>query len=184
MTSDHPLAARYLAKLDAALRGLDAGERQEVVAELEAHISESVAGGKPIDDVLLALGPADQLARAYKVELLLNPKPEAPRRRADRWLRIFGLVAIGSLPTLVIVVVLASVGLSFSVAGLAVFAAGILDASGQLPWWIHSDVEPWVAMALGPMMSAIGILSMIGLVVYIRFVARVVRTVLPRPATV
>ncbi len=37
-------------------------------------------------------------------------------------------------------------------------------------------------MALGPMMSAMGILSIIGLIVYIRFVARVVRTVLPRPA--
>jgi uncharacterized membrane protein len=182
MTSDHPLATRYLAKLDAALAGLEPRERKEVIAELDAHISEAVAGGKGIDDVLLALGPVEQLARAYKVELLLNPKAEKPRRRVDRWLRIFGLVAIGSIPTLVIVAVLGSIGVSFSVAGMAVFVAGILDASGDLPWWIQSDVEPWVAIALGPVMTAVGILSLIGLAFYVRFVARVVRSVLPKPA--
>ena len=181
MKTEHPLVARYVDKLDAALSALAPAERAEVVKEIADHIADAAAAGRPLDDVLTALGPADQLARAYQVELLLNPKVKTSR--SDRWLRIAGLIAIGSLPTFVIVVVLGSIGISLSFAGLAVFLAGILDSAGALPVWVHSDVEPWVAIAIGPIIAAVGVASFWGLIVYVRMMVKLVRRILPQSPT-
>lgn len=178
MTTDLPPAARYLEKLTAALGDLALAERTEVVDELRNHIADATAAGRPLDEVLTALGPVDQLARAYKVELLLNPKAPGPRR-SDRWLRLLALVALGSIPVFIVVVVLGSIGLAFTASGLAVFIAGIAASVGTLPGWVNMDVPPWVAIALGPALAVIGVLALWGLVAYVTFVARLVRKVVP-----
>jgi uncharacterized membrane protein len=180
MTLEHPLTARYLGKLSDALSALDPAERHEVVEEIRHHIADATAAGRPLERVLEALGPVDQLARAYKVELLLNPKDQR-KRRSWRWLRIVGLIGLGSLPTFIICVVLGSIGLSFSLSGVLVFAAGIASYTGDLPYWMEMDAPPWVALVLGPPLTLLGLLALAGLVAYVRFVARLVRQVLPRP---
>lgn len=177
MTPDHPLASRYVDKLSQALGDLAPTEREEIVTEIRNHISDATAAGTPIEDVLLALGPADQLARGYRIELLLNPK--IPTRRSGRWLRIVGLLAVGSVPTFVIVVTLSTIGVSLSVSGLAVFVAGIGKATGDLPSWVMVDCPAWVAIALGPVVTALGLLAAWGLVTYLKLLARIVRRVLP-----
>jgi uncharacterized membrane protein len=180
MTLEHPLTARYLGKLSDALSALDPAERHEVVEEIRHHIADATAAGRPLERVLEALGPVDQLARAYKVELLLNPKdPRKPR--SWRWLRIVGLIGLGSIPTFIICVVLGSIGLSFSLSGIAVFVAGVAAYTGDLPYWVEMDAPPWVALAIGPPLTLLGLLAFVGLVAYVRFVARLVRQVLPRP---
>ena len=179
MTLEHPLTTRYLGKLTNALSALDLAERREVVEEIRDHIADATTAGRPLDQVLEALGPVDQLARAYKVELLLNPK-DRREPRSWRWLRVVGLIALGSLPTFIICVVLGSIGLSLSLSGVVVFVAGVAAYSGDLPGWVQMDAPPWVAVVLGPPLMLIGLLALAGLVVYVRFVARIVRRVLPR----
>jgi uncharacterized membrane protein len=180
MTVEHPAAARYLAALDAALADLDARERIEVVQEIGQHLRDAQADGKPLDEALTALGPADALARAYRVELLLNPK-DGRRRGRNRWLRIASVIAIGSLPTFIILVVLFALGLSFTVSGMMVFAAGIWVASaGALPDWVAPlGVPPSVAIAMGIPLTAIGIAAFAGMVWYLSFTARLVRQIVP-----
>jgi uncharacterized membrane protein len=179
MTLEHPLTARYLGKLTDALSALDPAERREVVEEIRDHIADATTAGRSLEQVLEALGPVDQLARAYKVELLLNPK-DRRERRSWRWLRVVGLVALGSLPTFIICVVLGSIGISLSLSGVVVFVAGIAAYTGDLPDWVQMDAPPWVAVVLGPPLTLIGLLALAGLVAYVRFVARVVLRVLPR----
>jgi uncharacterized membrane protein len=180
MTDNHPLVERYLRALDAALTDLAPTERTEVVAEIRQHIADATAAGKPIDVVLQSLGPVEALARAYQLELLVTPRATAPRQpRSDRWLKILGLIAIGSLPTFVIVVTLGTLGLSLSLSGLAVIIAGAADSVGALPSWVNMDVEPWVGIVLGVVITLVGVLCSIGTVAYVKFVVRLVRRILP-----
>jgi uncharacterized membrane protein len=177
MTPDHPLAVRYVNKLSGALRDLAPTERAEILIEIRNHISDATAAGTPIEDVLRALGPAEQLARGYRVELLLNPKIGTPR--SDRWLKIVGLLAVGSLPTFIIVVTLSAVGVSLSVSGPLVFVAGIAKSLGYLPW-VMLDCPPWVAIVLvGPATTALGVAALWGLVAYLKLLIGIVRRVLP-----
>jgi uncharacterized membrane protein len=177
MIPDHPLAVRYIDKLNQALDDLAPIERSEILTEIRNHISDANAAGTPIEAVFRALGPAEQLARAYRVELLLNPKVAAPR--SDRWLRMMGLLAAGSLPTFIIVVTLCTVGLTLSISGPVVFVAGLAKAGGHLPPWVLVDCPPWVAIALGPVVTALGVASLWGLVAYVKLLARIVRRALP-----
>lgn len=180
MTTDLPLVTRYLNAFDAALVSLAPTERAEVVAEIRQHIADATDAGKPIDEVLQSLGSVDALARAYQLELLVTPRPNAPKApRSDRWLRIIGLLAIGSIPTLVIVVTLGAIGISFTLSGIAVFVAGLMASAGSLPYWMTMDVEPWVAIVLSVVMFLVGLLCSWGTIAYLRFVVRVVRRVVP-----
>src|SRR6516225_4046828 len=157
MTGENPLVERYLAKLDAGLRDLPAPERAEVVSEIRNHIAEATAVGKPIDATLSALGPAEDLARGYAVELLLNrPPAKDGSSRTRRFLALAGLVAIGSIPTLIVVTVLGAVGIAFGVAGIIVFVAGVVATFGWLPEYVTMDVAPWVAVLIGPIFAIAG----------------------------
>ncbi len=180
MSLDHPLVDRYLTAFDAALTPLAPAERAEVVAEIRQHIGDATAAGKPIDEVLKSLGPVEALARAYQLELLVSPRPNAAAQpRSDRWLRIIGVLAIGSLPTFIIVVTLGTLGLSLTLSGVAVAMAGAADSVGALPGWMTMDVEPWVGIVMGVALTLVGLLCSWGTVAYLKFVVRLVRQVVP-----
>jgi uncharacterized membrane protein len=182
MTEQHPLIERYLATLETGLKDLPSPERSDVVGEIRNHIAEATAAGKPIDAVLASLGPADDLARGYAIELLLNPRSAARKdySRMQRFLKLAGLVAIGSLPTLIVVIILGAIGISFTASGIVIFVAGILATADWLPGIVTMDVPPWVAVLLGPVLAAVGALSLVALVWYVKFMARLVRRVVPR----
>jgi len=182
MTDAHPLVARYLARLDAGLQALPAPDRAEVVGEIRNHIAEATSSGQPVDKVLASLGSAEDLARGYAVELLLNRPPAVSpgMSRVRRFLALTGLIAIGSIPTFVVVVVLGAIGVSFIAAGLAVFVAGIAASAEWLPGYVTMDVEPWVAILIGPIMGILGGAALVGLVAYVGFMARLVRRVVPK----
>ncbi|HEX5215616.1 MAG TPA: DUF1700 domain-containing protein, partial [Vicinamibacterales bacterium] len=165
------------------LAGMAPTDRAEVVQEIRNHIAEAVAAGKPIDVVLTTLGPADALARGYAVELLLHPK--SARKSSGRVQRVFtvvGLVALMSIPTLVIVTTLGSIGVSFVISGFIMFVIGIAASIGELPYWVRMDVPPIFAIAGGPLLAALGIMALVGLVAYVKFLVRAMRRVLPRAA--
>ena len=133
MKQQHPVIERYMTHLETAIGGLDSADRREVLQEIRNHIAEATAAGKSLDVVLESLGPADALGRAYAVELLLHPQNDRPRHAAERWLRLVGLVVVFSIPTLVAVSTLASVGISFVAGGLFAFVIGVLEALGVRP---------------------------------------------------
>jgi hypothetical protein len=90
------LIRRYLAQLDAALRGVDASRREEILADVHGHIEEGRTGLDPDDaasvrTLLDRVGdPADIAAEAGA--------PSPGSRRWDAWapwLIIFGPVASG-----------------------------------------------------------------------------------------
>ncbi len=185
MTMNHPLVNRYVSDFNNALPQLAPAERAEVVSEIRQHIDDAMAAGRPIDEVLQALGSVEALARAYQLELLVTPRTSAApvQPRSDRWLKIMGLLALGSLPTFIIVIVLGTIGLSFTVTGVALVAAGIADSAGALPVWVRSDIAPWLAVVSGVALTILGLLSSWGTIAYLRFVGRLVRRVVPSRAS-
>lgn len=184
MTQEHPLVERYVARLREGLSALTPADRDDIIRDIRSHLAEATAAGTPLDAVLTALGPADVLARAYAVELLLNPAPGRPPSR-DRFFALLGLVMGLSIPTIVAVSVLGSVGLSFFFSGIVVFLAGVLDAVGVTFPFIDgdlTDVHPAFAVALGPVMSMIGAAALWALYHYLRWLGRAFRRTLPGTA--
>ena len=180
MSEHHPLIERYLARLAEGLQRLAPDERQEVLLEIRNHIAEATAAGKPLDAVIESLGPADVLARGYVAELMLHPRRDLPRStQLHRFLALAGLVVVGSIPSLVIVVTLTALGISLTLSGVLVFCAGVSAAAGVLPGWVQMDVPPSWAIISGPILAVFGTLAIVGLVWYVRFMARMVRAVLP-----
>jgi uncharacterized membrane protein len=177
---EHPVVARYMATLGTAIKGIDAGERAAIEQEIRSHIAEATAAGRSLDDVLTALGPADALARAYSVELLMNPRD---RRLASitAFLKLAATVVVGSFATLIVVAILGSVGMSFAASGVVVFAIGVLETSGiHLPGVQLSGVPPEWVIVLAVPFFLIGVAALVLLTKYIRFVGRAMRKTLPR----
>ncbi len=178
----HPIVDRYIATLRAGLGAMPAPDQQEVERDIRSHIAEATAAGTPLDAVLLALGPADALARSYTVELLLDDS----RSRAagyswfHRLLTLAGLLVLTSIPTVVIVSVLGAVGVAFLVSGVVVFGAGLVVAAGfdgVFGYPIALGIHPLWAVVLGPLMTVGGVAALVGLYYYLRWLARTVLTV-------
>ena len=96
MTQGHPVVERYLTHFEVSINQFDFPERDEITNEIRNHIAEAHAAGTELDVVLKTLGPADVLARAYAVELTLNPDPPRRGRTFGRFLST--LVAAGMRP--------------------------------------------------------------------------------------
>lgn len=178
MTS-HPVVDRYITNLRAGLATMPVADQQEVERDIRSHIAEAMAAGTPIDQVLQALGPADALARAYALELLLDDSRSkaAGISGLQRFVSLAGLVALTSIPTIVIVSVLGAVGVSLSVSGLVVALAGIAVAAGLTTIFgqpLVLDIHPVWAVILGPVMSAAGVACLVGLYYYLRWLGRTV----------
>ena len=139
--------------------------------------------GKPEGNLLRALGGPRYLARAYAVELLFD----APRERAGKvWriLHMIGVLAAGSLVTMVLVIVLGSIGLTFAFGGLLLLVIGAIEAAGiHLPHVSMGGLSPLAVMAMGPFMFAVGYAAWAGLWSYCRYLSRSLRGMLPRRST-
>ena len=90
------LVRRYLAQLDAALQGIDASRREEILAEVHEHIEEGRTGLDPDD----AAGVRTLLSRVGDPAAIAAeagaPPPDSRRWDAwAPWLIIFGPVASG-----------------------------------------------------------------------------------------
>lgn len=177
---EHPLVERYMTAFEAALAALDVPEREEVAVEIRSHIAESLAEGKPLDTVLEALGPADSLARAYAVELTLNPRGTQRFETLGRWTRVVGLVALGSVMTMIVVGALGSIGFGFTLSGLAVVGIAAFEAAGvHLPGVEMGGIPPSAVIALGVVTFVLGVGALYLLWHYMRFLVRASRRLLP-----
>jgi hypothetical protein len=90
------LVRRYLAQLDAALRGVDASRRQDLLAEVRGHIEEERTGLDP-DDAASVRTLLDKVGDPAAIAAEAGAPPPGSRRwdAWAPWLIIFGPVASG-----------------------------------------------------------------------------------------
>ncbi len=96
MTIDtlHPLAAEYLRRLRRAGRGLPAGRRNELLAEIEAHLSEAIDPAASDAEALTVLDKLGEPEAIIAAEL--PESDELPDRRGAReWAAIILLLLGG-----------------------------------------------------------------------------------------
>ena len=178
MKSDHQDVDAYLLHLRASLKRLDDAERGDIVQEIRDHITDARAAGRDVADILAALGPAPQLARAYMLERTLHA-PKEQMGGAIRALTLIGLFVVISLPSFVICVVLGSAGFALTVSGVAVFAAGAIELMrpGTVP---DLTVSPWLCLVIGPGLVLLGGAALSGLYFYVRSITRLTLRTLNR----
>ena len=180
MNQTHPVVDRYLAQLTENLPTLSASDRQEILHDIRSHLAEATARGRSLESTLETLGPADALARAYSVELMLNPRRPMSSPVAYRF-KVAGLIAAGSLPTLLVVVLLGGVGGALVLAGLVAAVVGVADALGDLPSWVQtSGMAPVIVLSIGAAMMLVGLMGLFALRRFMRFVAATWRATLPK----
>jgi|GEM_PF-3333869 len=176
-SDSNPATERYLTALTGALTAMPEVDRREVVDEIRVHLQDATAAGKPLDEILSRLGPAESLAKAYLVESYLNPKTPGAGW-ISRTLGLFGLLVFSSLPTLLITSLLAPLGIAFLIAGPVLFTSGIcgfFDVS--LAPVVRTDLEPWEQVLLGPIMGLVGAACLWVLYRYLRWILKLVRQV-------
>ena len=90
------LVRRYLAQLDAALQGVDASRREEILAEVHGHIEEGRTGLDP-DDAASVRTLLDRVGDPAAIAAEAGAPPPGSRRwdAWAPWLIIFGPVASG-----------------------------------------------------------------------------------------
>lgn len=90
------LVRRYLAQLDAALRGVDAGRREEILADVHEHIEEGRTGLDP-GDAASVRTLLDRVGDPAAIAAEAGAPPPGSRRwdAWAPWLIIFGPVASG-----------------------------------------------------------------------------------------
>jgi hypothetical protein len=90
------LVRRYLEQLDAALQGVEASRRQEILAEVHAHIEERRTGLDP-GDVASVATLLDEVGDPAAIAAEAGAPPPGSRRwdAWAPWLIIFGPVASG-----------------------------------------------------------------------------------------
>ena len=90
------LVRRYLAQLDAALQGVDASRREEILAEVHGHIEEGRTGLDP-DDAASVRTLLDRVGDPAAIAAEAGAPPPGSRRwdAWAPWLIIFGSIASG-----------------------------------------------------------------------------------------
>lgn len=142
-----------------------------------SSLTDAIGSGQGIDRVLASLGPPDLLARAYEQ----SANRVSPPSRRSVWvpiLAVAGLFAVGGIPTLVVTIVLGTVGAAFVPTGLALCMAGVATLSGLLPPGTGIENSPLGAVIVGPVFMVAGALSIALLVGYFWIAKRTVRRLL------
>ena len=121
---------RYLEELRRNLRPLSEAERSDAVREIESHIAEGQADGRPTEAVLAGLGDARTLARAYVADYHHRVPREGALGSVGRLVLSSAFVSGTGMLSLFVVPMLA---LLTSLAGLLAIAmpiAGVLRTFG------------------------------------------------------
>ncbi|MBY0566391.1 MAG: hypothetical protein K2P70_03720 [Hyphomonadaceae bacterium] len=181
-TRDHPVVGVYMKTFEDALRAFDCDHSSEIARDLRGHIAEAQAMGKPVDEVLASIGPAEKLARAYAVELELNPRGEKLKRNIGGILRVTGILAAASFLTFIVVMLLGTIAVGFVPTGLAVIVFSGVELSGyDVPFLQLGPLLPIGGMAAGAIVTLLGLLAGWGLKNYLRALANTLRRALPVP---
>jgi len=164
--------AAYLTAFESEARRVKLAEWSDISKDVRGHINEAVEYGRPLEDVLKAMGRPEALARAYALELML----QRPKSSRGHWgvqaLRLAGLAAVGGVVTLVVVMALGSIGAVLVFSGMVFLATGLLEAAGvHFAFVSMGGLSPWVFVAASPPMFAIGVGALWLLAKYLRYAA-------------
>ena len=180
MSSAEPEVTIYLNEFRVALRRYRVPNSAEISADLSNHIAEAASSGKPIADVLRALGSPDELARAYAIELLVSPPEHSRIPDVFRVLKILSVVVGGGFLSLFIVVTLGLVGSALILGGSAMIVSAIFQQMGKHPWWFNlGPLSPETVALPGTLLFVVGAGALWLLWVYVRITARTARKLLP-----
>ena len=179
MSQQNPLIRRYLDQLDAGLvdANIHEDERRDIRQDIDSHLTEAVRSGTALVDALQRLGPADELARAYCLELTLNPRTGGDGSFARRI--IAALTRAGALlASTLLTVVMGSLSLVLLVGGFVAVVGGVV--APFLPSaWLDPTLRPGlpqvVVIALGVILLAAGIPSFRLVHVNLRFLLNTLR---------
>jgi uncharacterized membrane protein len=184
MSEANPVIERYMTSFEDNLQNYRLREWKDIAADLRSHIAEALEYGKPLDEVLQSLGPADVLARAYAVELKMNQPADTRGKAIGRFLSVIGILAASGAVSFIVVAALGSITMGLVGSGLALIVIGAIEAVGvHLPNVQLAGVHPLIVVALGPIVMFVGLLAAWGLWLYIRALINVLRRALPRAWT-
>lgn len=149
--------AAYLAAFEREARRLKLEVWRDISMDVHGHINEALQYGKPLTDVLKAMGRPEALARAYALELLMQQPKTARGSWVGQAFRLAGLVAVGGIVTLIVVMALGSVGIALVFSGVSFLAAGLLEAVGMHFSFVRlGGFSPWAYVAASPLLFALG----------------------------
>lgn len=169
----NPLIDRYLARFREGLKGAPAEDREEFVSEIDSHIAEAVARGENAQDVLARLGPADRLAKSYRAELTLASRD---RNLFLRFAAVIGLVLTASIPSMIIIPLLLTVGIGFVAGGGAAIVFASIPAVEVDFYNLSNDILNRALGALtGLGLIIAGILALWILYLYVLLLIRAMR---------
>jgi uncharacterized membrane protein len=175
--STDPLARRYIENFSSALGKLPEDERRELITEIESHIAEAAADGQPVSDVLAKLGPADRLAMAYRAELLTTGRRSGWRPWLIRSVALGALLLGMSIPSMIIIPLLAGLGAGFVAGGVAMFAWSLCPFDTHTLYSLPGGLDRLARGATGIGFIAAGTLALAALWGYVRLLAAAVRRV-------
>ncbi len=168
-----PLVDRYLARFRDGLRGAKSEEREEYAREIESHIAEAVASGEQATTVLERLGPADRLAKAYRLELTLSSRG---RNLIWRMFAVLGLVVTASIPSMIIIPLLFGLGLGFVVGGGVAVLIAVLPFANADFYNISNDaVNRLLGLLTGLGLLTSGLIAFWALYLYVLLLVRAMR---------
>ena len=179
MSQQNPLIRRYLDQLEAGLVDADIpeDERRDIRQDIDSHLTEAVRSGTPLVDAFTRLGAADELARAYCMELTLNPRSGGDGSPA-RWM-IAALTRAGALlASTLLTIVMGSLTLALLVGGLVAIVGGLV--APFLPSeWLDPTLRPGlpqvVVIVLGVILLTAGIPSFRLVHINLRFLIKTLR---------
>lgn len=174
MTTDqNPIVERYLAAFREGLRGAPGRDRDEYLGEIESHIAEATARGESAVDVLERLGPAEKLAKAYRVELALSSGNSGV---VWRIVAVLGLVVTASIPSMIIIPLMFGLGVTGLVGGVWVIVYASVPA---LEANFYNIQDEGLNRALGALTGAglvvMGLLAFWVLYLYVLLIVRAMR---------
>ena len=135
-------AQRYLEELRRNLRPLPEDERSDAVREIESHIAEGQADGRPTASVLAGLGDARTLARAYVADYHLRVPRDAKLGLVSRFVLSSAFVSGTGLLSLFVVPLLALLTALAGLLAVATPVLGVLRTFG-VPGIVMGDSGGW-----------------------------------------
>lgn len=175
---------RYFSELNARMADLSAADRDEFLRELRAHVLDRLQQvAEPTDEqcraVLAALGTPEEIARQYRLEMILNraAKSRSPLVLLRSTLRL-ALTGVQGFMVFIVAMVGYLMGVSFSLCALLkpFFPQNVgfyISRHGlnlaQFPdQYGHEVLAPWFI----PICLALGLLTIHGTTVLLKFLIR------------